>query len=348
MKLNEESSDFVYLGKRIDKTLNYIQNNKTDLLGWFKQYVESPYLNMISGELEIEEEDYIFDYLDSLVDDLEIKYNTILENKKIMTNEQLRMQMLSGIITEGEYKAKLNEQPDTDFVKSEMERHISMVNDNPKIIDQEKKRRIDNIRFVVYDFLDPNTNGGKRPSSDFQFDDNWWNSIPSDIDKFVIDDAATDLVRAANGGSFGENDKPLKEKKSLKESMIGGIVGIGAINQIPPREKANYETAFEHFLGQKYGINEEMENESINTIEDLEPYLKSMFPNSEITLSYDEEGDGIFIDGVYVSEGAYQKWDTYIESTEKEKSFQSTEELIDYLKGNLMEEGKEVEEPSNY
>jgi hypothetical protein len=82
MKLNEESSDFVYLGKRIDKTLNYIQNNKTDLLDWFKQYVESPYLNMISGELEIEEEDYIFDYLDSLVDDLEIKYNTILENKK--------------------------------------------------------------------------------------------------------------------------------------------------------------------------------------------------------------------------------------------------------------------------
>lgn len=26
-----------------------------------------------------------------------------------MTNEQLRMQMLSGIITEGQYKAKLNE-----------------------------------------------------------------------------------------------------------------------------------------------------------------------------------------------------------------------------------------------
>ena len=46
------------------------------------------------------------------------------------------------------------------------------------------------------------------------------------------------------------------EKDSLNESMIGGIVGIGAINQIPPRAKADYETAFEHFLGGKYGLNE--------------------------------------------------------------------------------------------
>jgi hypothetical protein len=42
-----------------------------------------------------------------------------------------------------------------------------------------------------------------------------------------------------------------KKKKSLKESMIGGIVGIGAINQIPPREKTDYEMAFEHFLGER-------------------------------------------------------------------------------------------------
>jgi hypothetical protein len=46
------------------------------------------------------------------------------------------------------------------------------------------------------------------------------------------------------------------EKSSLNESMIGGIVGIGAINQIPPRAKADYETAFEHFLGGKYDLNE--------------------------------------------------------------------------------------------
>jgi hypothetical protein len=51
------------------------------------------------------------------------------------------------------------------------------------------------------------------------------------------------------------------KKDSLNESMIGGIVGIGAINQIPPRAKADYETAFEHFLGGKYGLNEEMGDE---------------------------------------------------------------------------------------
>jgi hypothetical protein len=73
-----------------------------------------------------------------------------------MTNETLRMQMLSGIITEGEYKAIIN-----------------------KEIEEE-------------------------------------------------------------------------EKASLNEHMIGGIVGIGAINQIPPREKTDYETAFEHFLGERY------------------------------------------------------------------------------------------------
>jgi len=40
---------------------------------------------------------------------------------------------------------------------------------------------------------------------------------------------------------------PVK-KKSLNEHQIGGIVGVGAINQIPPREKSDYEMAFEHFM----------------------------------------------------------------------------------------------------
>jgi hypothetical protein len=77
------------------------------------------------------------------------------------------------------------------------------------------------------------------------------------------------------------------------------------------------------------------ENEDISTIEDLESYLKSMFPNSKVTLKYDEEGDGVLIDGIYVSEGAYQKWDVYVEATDEEKSFQSNEELVGYLKSKL-------------
>jgi hypothetical protein len=78
------------------------------------------------------------------------------------------------------------------------------------------------------------------------------------------------------------------------------------------------------------------------TIEELEPTLRSTFPNSKINLKYDEEGDGIIIDGIYVSEGAYQKWDTYIESTDEEKSFMNDKDLIMYLKSKM--NSKEIEE----
>jgi len=88
------------------------------------------------------------------------------------------------------------------------------------------------------------------------------------------------------------------EKSSLNESMIGGIVGIGAINQIPPRAKADYETAFEHFLGGKYGLNEEMEvmvdsnmlksyfNELISLADDMEytPEMVDELKNLKNTL----------------------------------------------------------------
>lgn len=125
MKLNEESSDFVYLGKRIDKALDYIQNSKTDLLDWFKQYVEIPYQDIMSGELDLEEEDYTFDYLDSLLDDLEKKFNVIFETKNKMTQETLRIQFLSGIITESEYKVKLEELNSTEEKNSLNEHYIA-------------------------------------------------------------------------------------------------------------------------------------------------------------------------------------------------------------------------------
>jgi hypothetical protein len=64
-----------------------------------------------------------------------------------------------------------------------------------------------------------------------------------------------------------------KKKKSLNESMIGGIVGIGAINQIPPRAKTDYEMAFEHFLGDKYGLKE---NEEMITPKTLANYIMDM------------------------------------------------------------------------
>ena len=62
-------------------------------------------------------------------------------------------------------------------------------------------------------------------------------------------------------GLITESEYKAKLEESKKDSLnehyvAGGIVGIGAINQIPPRAKTDYEMAFEHFLGQKYNLNE--------------------------------------------------------------------------------------------
>jgi hypothetical protein len=61
-----------------------------------------------------------------------------------------------------------------------------------------------------------------------------------------------------------------EEKSSLNESMIGGIVGVGAINQIPSREKTDYEMAFEHFLGERYEIKPNRERDDIKDINEEE------------------------------------------------------------------------------
>jgi hypothetical protein len=143
---------------------------------------------------------------------MEEKFNIIFENK--MTKETLRMQMLSGIITESEYAAAINQE---------------------------------------------------------------------------IEET---------------------EKDSLNEHAIGGIVGIGAINQIPSRAKADYEDAFEHFLGQKYELKEEMEEEikeeAKPSKEELEKAIQQLMAIG---------------------------WDR-----------RDAENLV----YGHMEEGKEVEEPTNY
>jgi hypothetical protein len=65
------------------------------------------------------------------------------------------------------------------------------------------------------------------------------------------------LAGVITEGQYKEKLEELTQKDSLNEHYVaGGIVGIGAINQIPSRAKTDYEDAFEHFLGQKYSINE--------------------------------------------------------------------------------------------
>lgn len=58
---------------------------------------------------------------------------------------------------------------------------------------------------------------------------------------------------------------PKPEKKQQLDENVGGVVSIGAINQIFDREKSDYEMAFEHFMGERYGDEEEVK-------EDYNPY----------------------------------------------------------------------------
>jgi hypothetical protein len=205
-----------------------------------------------------------------------------------MTQEQLRMQMLAGIITEGQYKEKLKElnTDDTyshgvDGLRARMEKAITQINNDKNLSDEEKEKRIDNVRFAVYNSIDPITGGGVRPSKDFTFDDNWWASTYETAGDFAIQVAFEDIKRAVEGDSFsGTVDET---KKSLKENFVG----MGAINNpFIEREKTGYETAFEHFLGARYELNEN-EGSDGTTVGTLLGMLNSINPSAEISLNYD-------------------------------------------------------------
>ena len=143
-----------------------------------------------------------------------------------MEKDTLRMQFLSGVITESEYKVKLQENTAPIF----------------DVVTMDGKTMVGTHQYGVG--FKANKKGIEMGFKDDP------KSIPNKTKK--VEEKAKAKV------NVGE---------SLNESMIGGIVGIGAINQIPPRAKADYETAFEYFLGEKYGLNEEEKiNEGEQTI----------------------------------------------------------------------------------
>jgi hypothetical protein len=71
------------------------------------------------------------------------------------------------------------------------------------------------------------------------------------------------LAGVITEGEYKAKIQENEEKTDLNESMIGGIVGIGAINQIPATPKTDYEIAFEHFLGERYEIKPNRERDDI-------------------------------------------------------------------------------------
>jgi hypothetical protein len=80
MSYEEEISDLAYLGRRIDNALTYIKNNEPDLINIFYNTIESPFIDILEGSLGMEKEEYLFDYIDGLLDDLEETFNKIFEN----------------------------------------------------------------------------------------------------------------------------------------------------------------------------------------------------------------------------------------------------------------------------
>jgi hypothetical protein len=178
-----------------------------------------------------------------------------------MNKETLRMQMLAGVITEGQYKVKLQEFDMNQF---------SMGNSSsPKASFEDKWNDVPNANKEI---LKKST--GKEPVKIM---------ASSKGENYVITKGSDGkfytykYTQAENPGKpmgpFNSENEAKKLNESLKESMIGGIVGIGAINQIPPREKTDYELAFEHFLGNKYGLKE---NEEIITPKTLANYIMDM------------------------------------------------------------------------
>lgn len=179
-----------------------------------------------------------------------------------MTKETLRMQFLSGVITEGEYKAKLEEGKD-------LEKAIKTFEDKIKTFEKElenAKKKIAKEKSKK----NPNQETIERYLEDVEF---------------VTDELKKDRQ------ALKSYQKELKSKKeSLNEHYVaGGIVGIGAITQIPSREKTDYEMAFEHFLGERYlnkfenreqdpySMKEGKEDLNENNIDQLKSGIKGAF-----------------------------------------------------------------------
>jgi len=127
------------------------------------------------------------------------------------------------------------------------------------------------------------------------------------------------------------------EKDSLNEHMIGGIVGIGAINQIPSRAKADYEDAFEHFLGERYQIKPNRERDDIKDVNEEE--VKEALQNDDMIYDRMMDMDQEQLISSMLSYAEQNPSVTLTDYLNDEFGYESEDEL---------EEGKKVEKPYNY
>jgi hypothetical protein len=81
MKLKEEEiSDLIYLGRRLDKVLKYLTESSSEFKNAFLKYTNDYFIPIINGNITQEEEDYFFEEMDTVVDELEKILSQIFEN----------------------------------------------------------------------------------------------------------------------------------------------------------------------------------------------------------------------------------------------------------------------------
>jgi len=267
-----------------------------------------------------------------------------------LTQSELRMQMLAGVITESEYKEKLEEADPGNLMLSNAAKQIYqyiksnkynvMLQIDGKVIGANK-----NAPFTLYS----DSKSGKISVRGIGSDQNTVKDTMTKLQNLILGhfnflekdgeiQVNFDGMKNASLGSFALRIKPDMLKKgevteALNEHYVaGGIVGIGAITQIPSRAKTDYEDAFEHFLGQKYEIKEEMEEEGMKK-EDIEEEKTPLTPEQqkELEKAYDQLAAVMGIDPREVA--------MYVDLNQITK---------DKASGKLNNEGKEVEEPYNY
>ena len=81
MKSEKETSELVWLGRRLDRALPYIKKYHPGLVEGFLGLVKETFERIILEDLTIEKEDYLFENIDEALDYLEESFNIIFENK---------------------------------------------------------------------------------------------------------------------------------------------------------------------------------------------------------------------------------------------------------------------------
>jgi len=203
-----------------------------------------------------------------------------------MNKETLRMQMLAGVITEGQYKAKLEEVDSMGKIGNSYpapgNTKVTLTSERRKDFEDAIFKRFKELKNedgpegAVYDIpyatrdILANILIGRNPNEYWDGEDEWEEALTDkgiDLDEFENYASALE-TEISRGNTNNPKIQKIQSwvKVSFDESMIGGIVGIGAINQIPATPKTDYEMAFEHFLGERYQIKPNRERDDIEDI----------------------------------------------------------------------------------